>query len=208
VAATCRECPANCRPPSNRTSRVGPISEPVYAGCHGLVPLPADAGESHKAVEQAIDQLGLGDAIAQLFPRASPRWYSLWIGSPLAAEQLEAVALLVAAVGLTDLAAGCSAALAANLPLHVRLYPPGRVEGTWWRLALHCPRCKGGWSGEQARKCHVCGYVGHPAPDKKRRARGLRPYARLDRVLGAGQSAEFLARYFDFQAQTRSQDRA
>jgi hypothetical protein len=203
VAAACRACPANCV--SSPTLRVGHASELMYAGCYGLTPVGQHVSI---AVEQAIEHMGLASEVVNSFPPSTPRWYALWINSPLSMQQLAVVGPLIAAVGLSDLAAGCATALSANLPLHVRLYPAGKVEGTWWRLVAHCPRCKGAWPGERSRQCRVCGYVGHPAPDKKRRVRGRRPYARLDHVLGAGESTEFLARYFDFQMQQQPPDRA
>jgi hypothetical protein len=118
-------------------------------------------------------------------------------------------------------------ALTAQRPLHVRLYPAGQIEGTWWRLVAHCPQCKAEWPVASGRRqppddaeatqspnhrgahaprsprCNVCNYVGHPAPDKKRRPRGKRPYTRLDNILGGGQSTEYLARYFDRQMRER-----
>ncbi len=195
VAAACRSCPAN---------RGEEGSELNYAGCYGLTPVTPDV---IAAMEQAIEQLNLASEIVALFPATTPRWYALWINSPLSLQQLAVVARLAPAAGLAELAAGCDTGLAANLRLHVQFYPAGKIEGTWWRLMPHCPRCKAAWLGERTRQCRVCEYVGHPAPDKKRRPRGQRPYTRLDNVLGGGQSTEFLARYFDRQKRERSPDR-
>lgn len=219
VATACGSCPAN---------RIGENSELSYAGCYGLTPVASDVIAT---LEQAIEQTGTGADADDLFPVTSPRWYGLWINSPLSMPQLEVVARLAEAAGLAELAAGCGTSLSAKLPLHARLYPAGKIEGTWWRLVPHCPRCKAAWPVASGRRqppadvksvpppnergahaprsprCNVCRYVGHPAPDKKRRPRGKRPYTQLENILGSGQSTEFLARYFDRQMSARSPDR-
>jgi hypothetical protein len=190
----CRGCPANA------------LEKPVpsiLAGCYGHVPLAPDQPQIHEAVERAIDKLELTRDIAQNFPRTNPSWYGLWIDSPLAGERLRAVHRLMTAVGLVDLADACRAAISARLPLHVRLYPRGRVEGGWWLLDPHCPKCHAPWQSP----CAVCGYAGRPAADKKRRARGARPYRPLERLLGPEQAAELLVRYEAFRARTPPPDR-
>ena len=72
----------------------------------------------------------------------------------------------------SELRTALNAAFNAGCRLHVQLYPGGRVKGGWWLLNPHCPRCKAQWQEASARQCECCGYVGHPSPEKKRRARG------------------------------------
>jgi hypothetical protein len=141
--------------------------------------------------------------IRQLFPRTTPQWYGLWVESPLVGARAGALAqILTIATGGWFATAGAGEIIAALLlaaetsrPLHVRLYPPGRVAGPWWRLVPHCPRCRGEWPDAAARKCAVCGYAGSPAPDKKRHVRGRRPYFPLTRLLGEPAAADLIARF-------------
>jgi hypothetical protein len=197
VDAACGACPVN-------VPRDGAL-----AGCYGLVPLPADEQTAHREIERAAERAELADEIARHFPPTVPTWYGLWIASPLSATQAAVIEQLLAAVtsddvalcaGLADLRAGLVAARSAAAAVHVRLFPRGRVEGTWWRLEIHCPHCRAPWRNEQCRQCRVCGYVGHPAPQKKRRVRGRRPYFPLGRLLGEEAARGVWRRYDGFLA--------
>jgi hypothetical protein len=199
----CGGCPANVR-----------ARDEQLAGCYGLVRLPDESAKVHAAIEHGLDRAYGSVAWENLCPVTSPRWYGLWIESPLYAKHLQVRYNVLAAAaidepicreGIADLIVALNVAFNAGLRLHVRLYPPGRVEGTWWRLVPHCPRCKAPWTAATQR-CPICNYVGHPASDKKRRARGLRPYFPLDRLLGAEQATEFLVRYQATQARRESAD--
>ncbi|MEX2175930.1 MAG: hypothetical protein WD872_16330 [Pirellulaceae bacterium] len=201
VEACCAPCPANALARRDADAR---------GGCFGLLPLPADERQLHAAVDRAIEQLSLDSELAVTFAVTAPRWYGLWLGQPIPAEGAETLRTLLSNVtvddaacrqGLDELRLGLAAASAARLPMFAVLYPRGRIEGPWWRLAPHCPRCQASWVSEVARQCAVCGYVGHPAPQKKRHARGNRPYAPLARILGSGQAAELAARYAQRPAQ-------
>ncbi len=206
----CSDCPANVLAGEDHPLfRDGPApASPQLAGCYGCVQLPFDASKIHAAIEQGIDSAYGSVPWEGLCDVTTPHWYGLWIDSPLWAEHLLVRFLVLQAAGIddascrqgiADLLAALNVAFNAGLRLHVRLYPPGRVEGTWWRLVPHCPRCKAPWE-VGAINCLVCGHVGHPAPDRKRRARGLRPYFPLDRLLGGEQAAKFMARYEAFRA--------
>lgn len=205
IAAACRDCPANSPTESQDT----------WAGCFGLLPLPADERKLHDAVETATRDAYRSANWENLCPVTEPRWYGLWLDSPLEAEELLVRFNVLSLVhtadadcqqGIANLMSALNDAYNARLRLHVRLYPRGYVEGTWWKLVPHCPRCRAAWPHEQSQHCAVCGYVGHPAPDKKRRARGRRPYFPLDRLLGEQQAAELLVRYETFQSQQSSPD--
>jgi hypothetical protein len=177
VARACSTCPANA--PSSPAGQ--------WAGCFGFVVLPSPCN--------AIRRHCLESPLARR---------SLESLASVAADQARGEETLKPA--WDDFGAAIQVARERDLPMHVRLYPPGRVEGTWWKLAPHCPRCKAEWpTGSSpsaaegvpciALRCSVCGYVGHPAPDKKRRARGMRPYYPLDRLLGGEQAMAFMGRY-------------
>lgn len=193
VEQACRGCPANAR--SQEYSD-------ALAGCCGFVPLPAESRLFHEGIEEAIVKIQHQDEWP--FSLTSPRWYGVFIDTPLAGDRLHRLPALFAATlgdervaspAFAEFALAVAAAAQAERPLHVRLYPAGFVAGPWWRLVAHCPRCKAAWSDAASRRCHVCGYLGPPAPNKKRHARGQRPYFPLTRLLGDRAAGELLARY-------------
>lgn len=204
VQRACGDCPANVLPESGMAD----AQHTRLAGCFGLVPLPTDIAERTSSSEWEL---------GELFPATSPRWYGLWMAGRLSTAQaiaigprIESLAAEVAggqaaiAAQLRLFVRACRAATAASVRLHVQFYPPGQVDRGWWKLSPHCPRCQGPWTGQlpsepsrspKARECPACGYVGQPAPNKKRRARGPRPYLMLERVLGDEGAGELLARF-------------
>ena len=196
VDGACQTCPANgCR--ASGGSSASPVTSSVC--CYGRAVLPIDSTEFHAAFDRAV---------GQVMAATGQRWYGMWLRSPLEPKQLPEIVAALQNVsiddrrcrqGLAGLVAACDTALKHNLPLHICAYPRGRVEGTWWRLEPHCPRCKAPWK-DDATNCLVCGYIGNPAPDRKRRARGMRPYYPLDRLLGGEQAAAFMSRYEIFRA--------
>jgi len=206
VEQACTKCPANAG------LRVAGGN---LAGCYGLFPLP-DKHAIQVAVEAVMDRDCLAADYDRLFAQSRPRWYGLWLHSPLNSDQLAFLVSLFAALDIAEsaragfeaLKKGLQTAIDAQLSFHVVLYPRGRVEGTSWRLTSHCPRCKAAWAVENLEACGVCGLLGHPAPEKKRKARGNRPYRPLAALLGEPAAREFLVRYEHFRAQSESQGRA
>jgi len=212
----CGDCPANALAgDDNPLFRNGPVPEsPSLAGCYGLVRLPDDPAGVHAAVEQGTGRAYGSVPWESVCHVTTPRWFGLWAESPLDAEHLLVRYNVLAAApiddplcrqGIAELLVALNVAFDAGLRLHVRLYPPGHVEGTTWRLAPHCPRCKAAWPAPAA-GCAVCGYLGHPAPDQKRRARGQRPYFPLARLLGPEQAELFMGRYESFRAREQPLD--
>lgn len=206
VERECRGCGANA------ISRLDPSA---LAGCYGLVPLPGDARDVFRTVDLAIVEQRLAEEFQHHFTATQPAWYGLWMHSPLSRQQAALLLELLRAGDFSgrfgrefsELQGGLESSVEHNLRLHVAIYPAGRVEGTWWQLAPHCPRCKGPWHKSASRRCDICGYLGAPAPDKKRHARGRRPYFPLDRLLGSAAAAELLVRYAAGQAQRPLPDR-
>jgi hypothetical protein len=199
VEAACGRCPAN----AGQT-----LDSLALAGCFGIVPITREPFEFYAEVDAAIERLDLTESYQRLFLTTQPRWFGLWSSSPLQTEQLLLLSELLKVVNGDEawqhLQAALQVATTRNLPLHIRLYPAGEVAGRRWRLAPHCPRCVGPWNDLRSRCCGICGLVGHPAPDKKRLARGQRPYFPLARLLGEQAAAEFLVRYEAFQKQRGS----
>jgi hypothetical protein len=199
VEQACGSCAANVIERDDRSS---------LAGCFGIVVFSSDLAP---ALEAALSEGEPNAGCAKWFFGTQPRRYGLWTDSPLNAEQCEFLRRVVRRVRATchsteleELCCGLSAAIDRQLSLHVAYFPAGHVEGTSWKLAPHCPRCKAPWSGAASRSCGVCGYHGSPAPDKKRKARGSRPYFPLRRLLGEAAATELLLRYEVFRAQRES----
>jgi hypothetical protein len=191
VEAACPACPANV---------LATDASPNWVGCYGLVERPSRSEWFDRAVDQALS--GQAGA-AKWIPRTTPAWYGLWMGSPLAAERALFVARVLElmeeeerklAKGLDELGVALLAASERGLVVHVAVYPQGSVEAGWFLLAPHCPRCKVTWLARKKQMCSACGYEGSPAPLRKRRARGRRPYFPLVRLLGEEEAREFLGR--------------
>src|SRR5262245_44504939 len=149
----CGNCPANALAKQDREA-----DREQLAGCYGLVPLPLEAAAFHEAVERASGAVYAPAEWSLHYPLTRPRWYGLWIASPLeGAALLERFLVLQAAAEshpqLRELLTALNAAYDAGCRLHVRLYPPGHVEGSWWRLAAYCPRCQAQWTRSAARQC-------------------------------------------------------
>jgi hypothetical protein len=199
VEQTCCGCAANANALQYRAS---------LAGCFGMV---AFSSELAPALEAALGESESIKGFHELFLVTHPRRYGLWTNSPPNMQQCQFLQAVLRRArdtcDVTELDELCRALVAAvgrQLLLHVAYFPAGRVEGTSWILAPHCQRCKAPWSSMTLRNCGVCGYRGSPVPDKKRKARGSRPYFPLDRLLGEAAAAELLLRYEVFQEQRES----
>jgi hypothetical protein len=206
VERACDECPANA---------LAEDEADALAGCYGIVAMPENPSAVHDAVERGIGRAYANTDWSELCAATTPRWYGLWMGSPLRAEQLLVrYRVLEAAViedevtrdGVRQLLTGLNVAFNADCRVHVAMYPRGRVEGTQWQLVPHCPRCKASWNDVDPRHCNTCGYDGYPAPDMKRKARGSRPYFPLERLLGKEAAEAFLLRYEAFRVSQRLPD--
>ncbi len=194
VEKACGHCPANALA----------VHQPqALAGCVGMLALPIHPFDFYQQIDRTIDACGLADDYSRLFPATRLRWFGFWMSSPLTAEQSNFLAIVFEKL-TTDpdsdkctqsLLAGLCAARDRNLPLHAALYPRGAVVSNCWQLEAHCPRCTAECEIVVSTCCNVCGYAGQPAQQKKRRARGRRPYLPLARLMGEQNAAEFLERY-------------
>ena len=194
--AAARQACGNC--PANALAEGDPAA---LAGCFGILALPDDPADFHAAVDRGIDEVYGRLDCGPMFSETRPRWYGLWLSRFHEWETLLSLFLVLQAAkleqpGVRELLLALNTAYNIGRRVHTQLFPPGRVDGTWWRLTPHCPRCKAARNDAGRRECRVCGYVGHAAPDKKRHARGRRPYFPLARLLGSDQAAaQFLTRY-------------
>lgn len=190
----CRYCPANAVRPKELDS---------LAGCYGWFELSALSDELHSRVEQAAKKLASDETWARAFLPTRPRWYGLWVSSPLTAQQLELhhqLALTLSAddehfrAAFEDWMKAVAAAKDAQLPLHVRLYPAGQIQDRRWTVAAHCPQCMAE-RAERSRSCAVCGLQACALPPKRRHLRGTRPFRPLREFMNEEKLSRFTARY-------------
>lgn len=202
VEAACRACTANV---------LAAGGAPVLAGCFGYVPLPLDARPMQEVLERAITEKSR-QAIG-----TSPRWYGLWLESPLGGERLIDTGLILDAAlqdercrysAVLEFRSALNSAFQSGARMHVKLFPRGSVANGKWRLVPHCQRCKAEWTAAGSHRCVVCGHAGRPAADQPRMARGKRPYFPLNRLMGELPAAEFLVRYAASRTQPESPDQA
>ena len=204
VEVACRGCPANALAATESGS---------LAGCFGMLPLPDDNESFYAPFDRAIDEANRRSQYAALFPSTRPRWFGIWMESPLNVPRIELMLGVLrcdeVAASLGDegnrFALALEACVRHGLPLHGQLYPRGEVQGNWWHVAPHCRRCRTARDAGSSH-CPVCGCVGELDPGRKRRARGTRPYFPLARILGESAAAAFLQRYRQFRQEGLGQD--
>ncbi|MGN6368902.1 MAG: hypothetical protein ACTHN5_11640 [Phycisphaerae bacterium] len=158
VSGMCGSCPAHVR--------VGRA-----AGCVGVLRLEARSDELERSIREAVEQLGLEEAMRQHFLPTRPMWYGLWVKSPLSAEAagilrrvLEEVLRSLAGERAEEIRGFVKALAAAEggQRLHVVFGAPGHTDfGAKWNWP-HCPRCKAQWKDQFLKKpvdvtCAVCG---------------------------------------------------
>jgi hypothetical protein len=175
VAECCNACPANVKAGRGEQS---------YAGCYGLLPMPEPRAEFVRCIQKSTGDQGL-------FPPIQRSWYGWWIHSPLVAKQLAYLASVfreLASAGafaehpsLAEFTAALERCVKNGLLMSVQLFPAGEVVGTQWNLRPHCPVCRAPWVKEGG-VCAMCGQSRHPASEKKRKARGTRPYRPLEEL--------------------------
>jgi len=175
-----RDCCGNC--PANA---IGQLQQPSYAGCYGMLPVPEPRDRWLARTQNCPRD-------DQLFTPAQEPWYGWWIRSPLNAAQIEYLAIQFATISsepefasdqpLRELTAALKACEEQHLTLSVQLFPPGEIDGVWWKQIPHCEVCRSTWPAG-ATRCEMCGLSRHPAAPKKRRVRGTRPYRAITSVL-------------------------
>ncbi len=169
VAATCGGCPAN----------VLRESQPAALGsCHGLLPLPQFEAWTEDARQKwfrscATSPLQSGmNFAAEIFALIAGQFYA-------DANRAE-VAHFVGAVNCCE---------AENIPLHVRMFPAGRIEGRRWILPQTCLTCGAAWQENEG--CRWCSAKTPSGGELKRHTRGIRPYLPLTKFL-TGEEVEAL----------------
>ncbi|MGD9647232.1 MAG: hypothetical protein AB7U73_16085 [Pirellulales bacterium] len=178
LAAMCDSCPANATPQR-------------LAGCAGTIYRPPESQDTQSQLDGIVSRLELETAIAKVFPRVQPRWYSFWTSSPLSSRALELLRSIFEAMLAEDRlqlgATGQSAASARlndldtfvralstaqqqRLDLYVDMAPPGHTDFGYYTVFPHCPQCKAEACIERWQRrypaqhvCHACGTQYSPA---------------------------------------------
>jgi len=168
IRAACVCCEANVIHEDNRG----------VVGCHGSLHVAPGSPELEARIVGAIESAGASAEMANAFVKTLPRWYGLWINSPISPRSARLLHQVFVAGGIASMARdaeafllGLQAAGAHGLPMHVRFHPPGHLDLGVRTVFAHCPRCKAEadlprWHGtypHEKGECRVCGYLFSPA---------------------------------------------
>ena len=174
---------------------------PVWAGCYGWLP----------AVENGMDYLTILDRAAdsrpELFTKLSaatkPAWYGLWQTTDWYGDKLIALSELIDAVldcsksdhpvegNLLQLQSAVSVCLTNRLHLVTESLPRGYSDGTTWRIFQHCRICKFELD-DDTKLCPVCQRRNTIQPETRRKVLGIRPYCKLEPIVGPAKTQELL----------------
>jgi len=141
----CGACPAN-------TDKDG------LAGCTGSFHQDIYSKGLQEQLDRLISQLGLASKLDAVFPPARRHWFRFWINSPVPAEGTPLLRQVLGALfeenlqvlknagrqdygKWTDLKSFLEAmerSVASNIPLHVKLTPPGHTDFGWYTIFSHC----------------------------------------------------------------------
>ncbi len=213
VADDCGKCMANIsRSPNVHT----------YAGCFGTIfnheltqPSSEDGNNQRKStVFSALDSItkehNLDQQVRDSFGHTTPGYYALWLHSELNPNQVEILSKLIGFLSNKfpsndDLRRFQSALVASRIskvPIKIQFSASGIASGSSWTVDAHCPKCR--CSEKMAinpktehkigapKHCIVCGHTSHFVPQRKRKARGSRPYWEIVRFMGDDGAKEFV----------------
>jgi hypothetical protein len=170
----CLNCPANSL-------------ASTLVNCIGIVARLQSCDAFTEAIEARVD--AIPDALL-LIPRTTPAWYGLWARSPIFGHRLRVTSQLVSSAllqvpeptrPLRELARAMQSALTLNVPLHVRIQPPGIVAKRRWHIPAHCGFC-GGARQPKLPTCRICGSTNQWQSGEKRHLIGIRPYRRVNKI--------------------------
>lgn len=193
IGVTCRSCPANV-PNGNLDT---------LAGCSGWFPVADLRGSISKSFSRLKPTSFAKEDNVRGSRTVKQGFYALWMNSNWRGARLsDAIALFetvlrnayVKSEQILRFVTALRNAEEHGLSMRTRLMPQGKLEGKWWHVAEHCPHCHAQWV-PSSNQCGVCDFAGSPSPERKRHARGTRPFVPLDKILGDEHVGEFLKRY-------------
>ncbi len=170
VSQMCAACPAN----------VSKNPAETLAGCWGYT--CKWNPETESLFDQFLFEHNLQDVYKDNFYVTAPRWFGLWINSPLSKTQCEFLIKALSSlkkgrpgifIPAFDDALKCS--IESNIELHVEATPPSHVDKGWKTTYAHCPSCKSvckkarRWRLVSIKqyKCTVCGKTYNPSLTKR-----------------------------------------
>jgi hypothetical protein len=187
VEERCRGCPA---------CAIRFPDAPPIAGCFGQI---VSDPSLHARFDDLLARRHDADSLRCLFLDTRPRWYGVWSHSPLTMAQQQAHLSIFSEFEIlhadSQYRHWCDTlryAMAAGLPVHVLLVPPGMVQGRTWTVNASCGRCGAGRDA-LARSCSSCGTPGFFIPPRRRLAMGRRPYRDLRAEYSVAQLRELLS---------------
>ena len=149
---TCGSCPANGL-------------NPDLAGCCGMISFHPDDPHLDEVMCFLIESLRLRERFERAFLVTKPRWYGLWVNSPLTLDELDILRRIIpdASIRRRDVRQfqqACALALAHDIRLHVKLPPPGLTHLGMHATLAHCPRCRKAcpeaWDSTRPGRPHKC----------------------------------------------------
>lgn len=194
LASCCGECSANCLA----------TMKTDWAGCFGLLPVNLNYTFGHTSQAQVLpvdDLITLVDETMGNEHDFYRLWTQKWISEDKAAE----LARIFKSISLqrngnlplTHFTDACRRCDVDQMQLYAELVPSGFSDGIHWKLNRACEVCRfeSQTPRDKGTPCPVC--KARHADDFGRKAKvlGLRPYLRLERVLGPTQTQEFIQRY-------------
>ena len=192
----CKSCPCN----------IGPEG---VAGCQGWLNIDARSDKLHDWVEEQVEVLGIDDELRSLFPSTEPRWYGLWIDSPLSTPQRD-VLLKLFETSRDEEFAHFHRALSSQFPLHVSLCPPSDAGLGWSTTFGHCDNCKAipdlTVNSNSVQLCRVCGHS-FRSRDHQRMERMIAPIS-LMKLVGEKEHEDFIRRWHQLQGLSEAQIRS
>lgn len=142
--------------------------------------LPPGREHPDEVFKNAILELELSPELDQAFPPTNPRWYGLWIESPLTPQQCSLLWQIFARMAdkvpryrerLESFLHALQLAAQNQATMHVEFSPPGHVDFGMVTTFVHCPRCKAEGPFKRWQEsypdtpiaCLVCGHHYSPA---------------------------------------------
>lgn len=210
IQSACNSCPANALDSSSD-----------WAGCFGLIRL--DQGFNGAELESVIERSGLRSQIRDHYLPTDPQWFGLWTEREFFGQRLFIMNQLLDVFSASDtwgqsrtddwvqpnkdwdqLRVATERCLQHSLEIHIEYFPSGVSDGQKWTLNAHCSRCKSE-SVDEGTTCKVCGQLKQKGNPKKRKVLGLRPYMKMEFIVGRDKSDQLVNDYLRWKERTEDE---
>ena len=187
----CGTCPANALKAATGNH---------LAGCYGWFFSKDENDDLIQEFQVARDR---NPSDFESFPRTNRSWFGVWKNTRWSGTRLAdlrtAMNNLPAKILLDHADFGSfinavESCLDHSLTLETELVPAGYSDGVHWQIEPHCSVCRYEMKVDD-KLCHECGEKSPPAPGKRRKVLGLRPYMLLRAIFGVEHTARILERF-------------